>query len=57
MRFEYSMTLGLGLPTLKEKRSRRGSGGPASWALVKQRWVKLVYLVTGHVRKELMVVG
>ena len=38
--------LGLGFPTLREgegKESYQGSGGPASWALVKQRWP--VYIV------------
>ena len=36
--FGHSRTLGLGFPTLRKKESYQGSGGPASWALVKQRW-------------------
>jgi hypothetical protein len=38
----HSRMLGLGFPILREEEGRKesyqGSGGPASWALVKQRW-------------------
>jgi len=41
--FGHSRMLGLGFPTLRKKeKAIQGSGGPAFWALVKQRW--LVYV-------------
>jgi hypothetical protein len=43
--FGHSRMLGLGFPTLRKKESYQGSGGPASWALVKQRWPVYVGLV------------
>jgi hypothetical protein len=46
--FNHNRMLGLGFPTLK-KESHQGSGGPASWALVKP---KIAWLVrSGMIRK------
>jgi len=40
--FGHSGTIGIGFPILRKKESYQGSGGPASWTLVKQRWLSVV---------------
>jgi hypothetical protein len=47
--FGHSGMIGIGFPTLRKKESYQGSGGPASWTLVKQRWLVSLCCMYVHI--------